>query len=1254
MKRGAIYLALAIFAMCACQKELDEPVDEGAGRPVTDETQKPDSLPELGLNEIAFKASSEFFYADVQEKTEGIMLVFRDSTEAVLISESQVDTVMAKVYNTVSESYFIAKADSAETYYSVYPATVQHTAKQSEEGLILGVRIPDTQNGELSEANIAVTRTTGAAARLDFRNICGLLKFTTESTDIKSVTFRGAEDEALTGMVSVTGFDEQTGNPIFGEPSDTRNRLTLQLDGKSGTFYMALLPGLVLEKGFKASFEMMPDAVKPLEDAESGFSLTMTRSEYNALGAIEDFISQPEWFVTPEGSETADGLSWETAISAEQMFQMLAFNRPQESGVGDTTTDLMTDEYKEQCSDYLEEHRTKHALQLDGATFHLAAGEYNTRNYVRVSFPEQKYLVKASIKGGYDPASTGKDRSKRDTKRFRSEFRAPIGSGTARAFFLQANLDMTFDGVVFTGCMGDGTVGGGALLLNESSSSSFLFRDCVFDANASNSYGGAIVGSKSVGSVTFDSCTFKSNKAAKTGGAIHFTDGEWAFNDCDFESNSSTGAGGAISAAGAEATLVINGGSFTTNVAATNAGAINMNCASFSLTGVTFLGNEAKPTGTANAQGGAIYFTKNEEFTQIRNLKDCVFKENKVSAANAAWNNDTKTYVRGGAVYIAGLPKVMFDGCSFEANEQKDYDVYKNFGGGAIYAVSPFEAKGCAFKSNTAYAGGALGSTSEFTCMECDFTSNNSLNNGGACWLNPVSNATFMDCNFSSNRTEANVGGAIYLSGTSLLNMTGGTVEKNFAGGNGGGVIYNSGASQINITDVDFVSNEAAKAGGVIWNSNDGAVITIGGESSFSENKAGTNGGVIFTKNSARFIIKDAVTFSDNTADGQGGVMCATRTVNSDPYPSPTVKVTGATFTENTAVKEAGVFCFYGGEWSMENCLVEQNSSESNGGAIYSNTGTLTVSQCGFEGNSTSTTGVGGGAIYVTTGSVLSVDASIFISNTASNKNGGAINIAGTAVGMHKINNTHFAGNGAIEGGAMFVAAGGTLYMNGCSFSGNLPTKNDTGGVLKTNATTFINNCSFYENSTGAWQADLIICGAGTVLNSTIIEKSSASSSAHTNGIRVYGNSSSAMVYNNVILSRNRNLTAGYGNNKGEVTSQGYNYTGAWSTQVDNGVTGVANTVVTDKVVTPADVFDNFTLTNNADGRNWYTWEAPGDLGMTTKANVETFLNGVTGGSDFLAWLNTVGGLTKDIAGNDRPATGWYPGCYQGTDNSGR
>ena len=1265
--RRFLYLALSLLITVSCLSEKEE---QAQGQNGAAQSGKPVELPELAAGESAFMAVGEFFWENKEEKTDGIMLAFEDGTEAELlwVESTEVKKSAAIVKSTKDATFLVASVPAGKAYRAVYPSLALTSSEQSQEGIVMNIAVPAVQDGSLSGANIAVASQSQTGDSLQFKNLCGLLKFSVYSPEVASVTFRGIAGEQLVGTVPVIGFDQHTGDPIIGDPFDTVSDVKVEINGKTGTFYVAVLPGLMMEEGFEVSFEMIDGSEQTLDNAKSNYQISTTRSSYTVLGTIEDYIPQLNWFVTPEGAGEMDGKSWGNAISAEQMFQMLAFNRAVESGVGNSTTDVAADAYKEACAEYLQIHNTRHALQLDGVTFHLAAGEYRTTNYVRVSFPDLGRQVSICLKGGYDPSSEGQDLSKRDSEQFTTKLIKPYGSGTARMFFFQQWLNMVIDGLTFYGGTGDGTVGGGAILLNESESSEFTFTNCNFDSNSSNSYGGAIVGSKLVGKLIFDNCRFTKNVSAKDGAAIHTTSGSWTFNDCVFLDNKSSA----------------------------NGGAMRMGAEEFSATNVVFEGNTCTPDSENNGQGGAIYFAKNEAATGDRLLTNCTFKGNTVNAANAVYNNDVKRYVRGGAIYVAGVPKLVINGGSFTSNEQIEYTSYKKYGGGAIYSVAEVSMFDVTFSDNEAYYGGVLGFEGAINCTDCTFTGNGSqyggvlygntksstsfngctfeenesVSNGGAAYLNPVAAASFIDCKFISNKvTGKNVGGAIYLSGTSGMTIDRCAFSQNSAEDRGG-ALYSSGPSVIHITDSEFASNTAyAKNGnegaGAIYISNT-PTITIDGNTVFKNNASETSGGAIWATGTPTVTISGA-TFENNTAKKEAGAICfgnGTWTISETVFKensaattggaistteTPVVTISGATFENNTAVNnEAGAILFKGGSWTVNGTTFKNNTAKSNGGAIYANTGSLALSQCEFNGNSTSTTGVGGGAIYVTTNSVLSVDASQFISNSAPNKNGGAINIAGTAKGLHKINNTHFSGNGAIEGGAMFLAAGGTLYINGCSFSGNVPSKADTGGVLKTNTTTFMNNCSFCDNPTGAWQADLIIGGAATVLNSSIIEKSSASASTHTNGIRVYGAASSAMIYNNVILTRNRNLAAGYGSNVGDVTSQGYNYTGKWSTQVNSGVAGSAKTIATDNIVTPTDVFDSFTKSTGADAHNWYTWTAPEGINMTTLADMTAFLNGVSGGSDFATWLNTVNGLSHDIAGNPRPSTGSiYPGCYQ-------
>ena len=1026
MKYRFFSLAAVVLTLTlSCAKE--EPTGGSGDNPAGGETDKPEVLPSLNEGEIAFRASGEFFYNEDSDDTDGVMSCFDDGTKASVFTVGNEAPMEVQAVNTVTNAYFVAAAESSKTYYAVYPSSVPHHFDSGEQGVSISITIPQEQDGSLSGASISVASSTGKDARMDFRNICSLLKFSTTSQNIKSVTFRGADDENIIGTVSVSGFDPETGEPIFGGISQTSKEAKLNVEGRKGVFYLALLPGLTLENGFLASFEMMPQA-EELEEAMSAYSMTLTRSGCRDLGNILDYIPQLNWFVTQTGgAQIQDGKSWETAISGEQMFQMIACNRPEESGSGNLTTDITSDANKDNFADYLKVHNTKHVQQLDGVTFHIAQGEYSSKNYVRVSFPELERKVRFTLRGGYDTQSVGKDLTSRDIAQYPTVLKAPSGSGTARMLFLQRWLDMTIDGLTFTGGMGDASIGGGAVLLNESSTSSILFKDCTFTKNNSSSFGGAVTGANEVGLISFVGCVFSDNSAVKSGGAIRITGGTWNFTDCKFSGNKGT---------------------------------------------------------------------TDDSF--------------------------------GGAMYVKGA---------------------------------------------------------DLQCRNCEFSGNSSVNNGGAVWLNAMSKAEFTDCDFISNECTANLAGAICLSGANPLNITGGTFHANKAA-KGGGCFYNNAASTISIDGTKFIENNATSVGGGVF---------------YCNNTAGP-----------KISISDAE-FTANEATGKGGaIYCLAGEWN----------VTGTTFDGNTATDHGGALHSTGSTavFTIDGSVIKNNyvTASAAGGAIYSNATTTgnTVSNTKFESNSTLT-------------------------------NGGALYWSGT--GSLAVDKCMFDGNIAPAQGAVIKKTQGTLYFNASSFTSNDSQAERTGGVLRLEGgNTFINNCCFYANATTKSQTDIVACGGTTtVLNSTLFESDKTMAC-----VRVYTAKAVANLYNNVLLNPNTSsnegtVRVGYWANPGSVTSPGYNYTTEWKLLVDPGVTGSITMAETDNVVSYANVSGNFTSASTTDGRGYYTWTKPAEVTGTSAANVTAFLAGITGGSDFANWLGTVDGLTKDIAGNNRPETGWYPGCYQ-------
>ena len=1026
MKYRFFSLAAVVLTLTlSCAKE--EPTGGSGDNPAGGETDKPEVLPSLNEGEIAFRASGEFFYNEDSDDTDGVMSCFDDGTKASVFTIGNEVPMEVQAVNTVTNAYFVAAADASKTYYAVYPSSVPHHFDSGEQGVSISVTIPQEQDGSLSGASISVASSTGKDARMDFRNICGLLKFSTTSQNIKSVTFRGADDEDMIGTVTVSGFDPETGEPIFGGISQTSKEAKLNVEGRKGVFYLALLPGLTLENGFLASFEMMPQA-EELEEAMSAYSMTLTRSGCRDLGNILDYIPQLNWFVTQTGgAQIQDGKSWETAISGEQMFQMIACNRPEESGSGNLTTDITSDANKDNFADYLKVHNTKHVQQLDGVTFHIAQGEYSSKNYVRVSFPDLERKVRFTLRGGYDPQSVGKDLTSRDIAQYPTVLKAPSGSGTARMLFLQRWLDMTIDGLTFTGGMGDASIGGGAVLLNESSTSSILFKDCTFTKNNSSSFGGAVTGANEVGQISFVGCVFSDNSAVKSGGAIRITGGMWNFTDCKFSGNKGT---------------------------------------------------------------------TDDSF--------------------------------GGAMYVKGA---------------------------------------------------------DLQCRNCEFSGNTSVNNGGAVWLNAMSKSEFTDCDFISNECTANLAGAICLSGANPLNITGGTFKGNSAPN--GGCFYNNAASNISIIGTKFIDNAAT--------------------------------------------------------NGVGGVFYCNNTSG------PVFNIENAEFTGNTATKEGGALCCKAGNWNITGTTFDGNIAGNHGGALHSTGSTAVFVIDGSVIKNNSVTGsAAGGAIYsnaTTTGNTVSNTK--FESNSTLT-NGGALYWSGT--GSLAVDKCIFDGNIAPSQGAVIKKTQGTLYFNASSFTSNDSQAERTGGVLRLEGgNTFINNCCFYANATTKSQTDIVACGGTTtVLNSTLFESDKTMAC-----VRVYTAKAVANLYNNVLLNPNTSsnegtVRVGYWANPGSVTSPGYNYTTEWKPLVNSGVTGSITMAETDNVVSYANVSGNFTSASTTDGRGYYTWTKPAEVTGTSAANVTAFLNGISGGSAFATWLGTVDGLTKDIAGNARPQTGWYPGCYQG------
>ena len=160
-------------------------------------------------------------------------------------------------------------------------------------------------------------------------------------------------------------------------------------------------------------------------------------------------------FVKADADGTKDGSSWENAFSITQFLDFIKQN---------------------------ENDSNNNAIKLEGRNFYLAGGTYAVTGR-KIEFSGYPRRVKFNVFGGYDPASTGTDVSKRDVSLYETVF---DGKGTNRLFTLGNQTEPTFDGITFANLKGSGE---GCIMLAAGGSgdargnfTNCKFKSCVSDA----------------------------------------------------------------------------------------------------------------------------------------------------------------------------------------------------------------------------------------------------------------------------------------------------------------------------------------------------------------------------------------------------------------------------------------------------------------------------------------------------------------------------------------------------------------------------------------------------------------------------------------------------------------------------------------------------------------------------------------------------------------------------------------------------
>lgn len=164
-----------------------------------------------------------------------------------------------------------------------------------------------------------------------------------------------------------------------------------------------------------------------------------------------------------------------------------------------------------------------------------------------------------------------------------------------------------------------------------------------------------------------------------------------------------------------------------------------------------------------------------------------------------------------------------------------------------------------------------------------------------------------------------------------------------------------------------------------------------------------------------------------------------------------------------------------GANLTLLNLTIANASTPLSGGGVV-NSGTLTVSNSTFSGN---TAGSGGGIVNFSSGTITIAD-STFSGNSATF--GGGIDNAGGAL---TVVNSTFSGNSAANsGGGIYNNPDSTLTVNTSTFSSNSATY---GGGIANNGALTVNTTTFYLNvaNTNGQGGGIRNLGTSTVTNST-------------------------------------------------------------------------------------------------------------------------------------------------------------------------
>lgn len=390
------------------------------------------------------------------------------------------------------------------------------------------------------------------------------------------------------------------------------------------------------------------------------------------------------------------------------------------------------------------------------------------------------------------------------------------------------------------------------------------------------------------------------------------------------------------------------------------------------------------------------------------------------------------------------LHPVVFSGDLGNPGDQSDnaYHVVTVGGGSLVTILEGVRIEsGVADGSGTDNQGGGVYLQRGTLVLRSVRFENNRGNNGGGLYARD-SHLTLENVQFSLNSVAKSSGGALY-NYTSVLTLTAVSFDSNNAALYGG-AIYSRGGT-VTIEGASFLNNRSQYGGAGIYSTQDN--YTSLRQVNFFNNVAGYYGGAVYTNNSS--LEATNTEFISNTASFYGGAIYLSRSRNAETV--HLTRIINARLADNFSNNSGGAVYALRAYVEGERLSLLRNSTRNNGGAIFSQFSTITLTVATALQNTAKYGGVfynDSSTVFITNGTAFSntatIDGGVFF-NDASQTSLGHFTAVGN-VAQHyggffysildapTVYNSIIWNNTAEKGGAVIGTASfiNTIVENGC------------------------------------------------------------------------------------------------------------------------------------------------------------------------------------------------------------------------------